>query len=163
MKRRGFIVGLGSAAAWPVVARAQPAERIRRIGVLMSANESDPVWKPRVSAFTQALADLGWTDGRAMRMDVRWCGGDTNRIRALAQSWPACNPTSSRQTGPRRPLPSSGRHGQSRSSLRAWAIPSAAASSLGSTARVGTSPASPPTKPRSVANGLSCCRRSRLG
>jgi len=92
MKRRGFIVGLGSAAAWPVVARAQPAERIRRIGVLMSANESDPVWKPRVSAFTQALADLGWNDGRAMRMDVRWGGGDANRIRALAQELAGLQP-----------------------------------------------------------------------
>ena len=84
MKRRTFIAGLGSAAAWPVVARAQ-GDRVRRVGLLMSANESDPVWKPRVSAFTQALADLGWTDGRAMRMDVRWGGGDTNRIRALAR------------------------------------------------------------------------------
>jgi putative ABC transport system substrate-binding protein len=92
MRRRQFIAGLGSAAAWPVVARAQPGERMRRIGVLMSANESDPVWKPRVSAFTQALADLGWTDGRAMRMDVRWGGGDTNRIRVLAQELAGLQP-----------------------------------------------------------------------
>ena len=57
---------------------------MRRMGVLRSGDENDPVWKPRLSAFTQALAGLGWTDGRNMRMDIRWAGGDINRIRALA-------------------------------------------------------------------------------
>ena len=81
--RREFIAGLGSAAAWPVVARAQQADRVRRIGVLMTGDENDPGAERRVSAFTQALAGLGWTDGRNVRMDVRW--GDTIRIPALAQ------------------------------------------------------------------------------
>ena len=72
MKRRTFIAGLGSAVAWPVVVRAQQPGRIRRIGVLMGGGENDPVSKPVVSAFTQALADLGWTDGRNVRMDVRF-------------------------------------------------------------------------------------------
>jgi putative ABC transport system substrate-binding protein len=85
IRRREFIAGLGSAAAWPVAARAQQAERVRRIGVLMGLDENDPVEKTRFSAFTQALADLGWTDGRNVRMDVRWGGGDNNRTRALAQ------------------------------------------------------------------------------
>jgi putative ABC transport system substrate-binding protein len=85
MRRRTFIAGLGSAAAWPLAGRAQPAERVRRVGVLMPYDENDPVVKPRVSAFTQALADLGWTDGRNVRMDVRWAGGDINRMRAHAQ------------------------------------------------------------------------------
>ena len=85
MKRREFIAGLGSAAAWPVVAGAQQGDRVRRIGVLTPGDENDPEWKIFVSAFTQALADLGWTDGRNVRMDIRWGGGDTNRIRALAQ------------------------------------------------------------------------------
>ena len=85
MKRREFIAGLGSAAAWPLAARAQQGDRVRRIGVLMPGDENDPVAKPRLSAFTQALADLGWTDGRNVRMDLRWGGGDINRIRALAQ------------------------------------------------------------------------------
>src|SRR5215831_3001701 len=85
MKRREFIAGLGSAAAWPVVARAQQGDRARRIGVLMGGDENDPVWETRLSAFTQALADLGWTDGRNVRIDTRWGGGDINRIRALAQ------------------------------------------------------------------------------
>jgi putative ABC transport system substrate-binding protein len=84
-KRRAFIAGLGIAAAWPVVARAQQPERVRHIGVLMPTDENDPVWKHRISAFTQALADLGWTDGRNMRMDLRWHGDDTSRMRALAQ------------------------------------------------------------------------------
>jgi putative tryptophan/tyrosine transport system substrate-binding protein len=85
MRRREFIVGLGSVAAWPLAARAQQGDRVRRIGVFMPGNENDPVCKPRLSAFTQALADLGWTDGRNVRMDLRWHGDDTNRIRALAQ------------------------------------------------------------------------------
>jgi putative ABC transport system substrate-binding protein len=85
MKRRDFITLLGgAAAAWPVAARAQQGEHVRRIGVLMPYDENDPLTKPRVSAFTQALADLGWTDGRNVRMDFRWGGGDINRIRALA-------------------------------------------------------------------------------
>ena len=64
MKRRTFIAGVGSAAAWPLAARAQQGDRVRRIGVLMAGNESDPVYKGRLPAFTQALADLGWIDGR---------------------------------------------------------------------------------------------------
>ena len=78
----------GTAAVWPLVARAQQGDRVRRIGVLMPFDETDPEGKTYVSAFTQALADLGWTDGRNVRMDVRWGGGggaDSNRIRALAQ------------------------------------------------------------------------------
>ena len=67
MKRREFIAGLGSAAAWPVVARAQQGEPVRRIGVLMPGDENDPVAKTNASAFTQALADLGWTVGRSRR------------------------------------------------------------------------------------------------
>jgi putative ABC transport system substrate-binding protein len=85
MRRREFIAGLGSAAAWPVVAQAQQGDRVRRIGVLMYNEENDPLGKADISAFTQALADLGWTDGRNVRMDVRWGLDDNNRIRALAR------------------------------------------------------------------------------
>jgi putative ABC transport system substrate-binding protein len=85
LQRRQFITLLGGAAAWPLAARAQQGERMRRIGVLLTGDENDPVYKLRVSAFTQALRDLGWTDGRNVRMDLRWYGDDNNRIRALAQ------------------------------------------------------------------------------
>jgi putative ABC transport system substrate-binding protein len=73
------------AVAWPLAARAQQGDRVRRIGVLMGFDENDHLAKLGLSAFTQALADLGWTDGRNVRMDLRWPGSDTNRIRALAQ------------------------------------------------------------------------------
>jgi putative ABC transport system substrate-binding protein len=84
IRRREFIIG-GAAATWPLAARAQQGERMRRIGVLYPADENDPLVKSRFSAFTQAFADLGWTDGRNMRMDVRWTGADADRIRASAQ------------------------------------------------------------------------------
>jgi putative ABC transport system substrate-binding protein len=84
IRRRDFIVGLGGAVAWPLVARAQQGDRVRRIGVLMSYDKNDPAGKTRLSAFTQALADSGWIDGRNVRMDLRWVGGNISRIRALA-------------------------------------------------------------------------------
>ena len=85
IRRREFITLLGSVAAWPLAAKAQPGDRVRRIGVLMPFDENDPIPKPRVPAFTQALADSGWTDGGNARLDLRWAGGDINRIRAFAQ------------------------------------------------------------------------------
>ena len=86
MKRRDFITLMGgAAAAWPLAASAQQHARMRRIGVLMPYDENEPVAMPRLSAFTQALSDLGWTDGRNVRVDLRWAGADTNRIRSLAQ------------------------------------------------------------------------------
>ena len=86
IRRREFITLLGGAAvAWPVAARAQQGERVRRVGVLLPGDENDPVRKAFVSAFAQSLAGLGWTHGRNVRMDVRWSGDDTNRIPALAQ------------------------------------------------------------------------------
>jgi putative ABC transport system substrate-binding protein len=92
MKRREFIAGLGSAAAWPLAARAQQGDRVRRIGVLFPGNENEPAYKPRLSAFTQALADLGWTAGRNMRIDLRSGGADANRIQALAKELVALQP-----------------------------------------------------------------------
>src|SRR5262245_13474164 len=86
IERREFVVALGgAAAAWPLAAHAQQAERVRRIGVLMPFDENDPEGQLLYSAFTQALADLGRTVGRNVRMDLRWGGGDTNRIQTLAQ------------------------------------------------------------------------------
>ena len=72
--RREFTTLLVGAAIWPLAARAQQGDRMRRIGVLMPLDENDPVAKTYVSAFTQALAGLGWADGRNVRMDLRWAG-----------------------------------------------------------------------------------------
>jgi putative ABC transport system substrate-binding protein len=85
LRRREFIAAFGGAAAWPLAARAQQGGRMRRIGALMSIDENDPLAKSEVSAFTQALADLGWTDGRNVQMHLCWAGPDNNRIRAFAQ------------------------------------------------------------------------------
>jgi putative ABC transport system substrate-binding protein len=85
IRRREFITLVGGAAAWPLAVRAQQDTRMRRIGVLMPGDENDPVRKDRLSAFMQALAELGWTDGRNARIDLRWYGDNANQIRALAQ------------------------------------------------------------------------------
>jgi putative ABC transport system substrate-binding protein len=92
VRRREFITLLGGAAAWPLAARAQQGDRVRRIGVLMAGDENDPASKTSVAAFTQALAGLGWTDGRNVRMDFRWGGGDINRIREVANELAGLHP-----------------------------------------------------------------------
>ena len=69
MKRRAFITLLGGAAAWPLAARAQQGERMRRIGVLMGLTESDPEAQSRIAAFRKTLQGLGWTEGRDLRTD----------------------------------------------------------------------------------------------
>jgi putative tryptophan/tyrosine transport system substrate-binding protein len=84
VNRREVLAGLGGAAAWPLAARAQQGDRMRRIGVLTTLGETDPVAKADISEFTRALAELGWTEGRKLRMDLRW-GLDLNRMQALAQ------------------------------------------------------------------------------
>jgi putative ABC transport system substrate-binding protein len=85
MRRRQFITLLGGAAAvWPLAARAQQGDRARRIGALMPYDENDPEGKRRYSAFTNALAGLGWTEGRNVRIDLYWAGADIDRMRALA-------------------------------------------------------------------------------
>jgi hypothetical protein len=84
-RRRAFILALGgAAAAWPLAARAQQAERVRRIGVLMNVAGDDPEGQARLTAFVQGLQQLGWTDGRNVRIDYRWGGGDADRIRRYA-------------------------------------------------------------------------------
>jgi putative ABC transport system substrate-binding protein len=85
MRRREFIAGLGGAAAWRMVARAQPADRVRRIGELMQNDETDPEAKSWLSGFTQGLSELGWTEGRNVRFDTRWASGDVDRMRMFAK------------------------------------------------------------------------------
>ena len=80
MKRRQFITLLGGAvAAWPLAARAQQGERVRRIGVLMGGAGRDPIEHARLAAFLDGLRQLGWTDGRNVQIDTRWPAGDAER------------------------------------------------------------------------------------
>ena len=83
MNRREFITLLGGAAAWPLAAQAQQGERMRRIGVLMSVADG-PEGKARLGAFLEGLQQLGWTDGRNVRIDQRWGAGDAERARKYA-------------------------------------------------------------------------------
>jgi putative ABC transport system substrate-binding protein len=84
LRRRDFISLLGGvAAAWPFAARAQQAERVRRIGVLAAYAENDPEAQARVVAFRQALQGLGWTEGRNIAMEYRWGAGDSGRARTF--------------------------------------------------------------------------------
>jgi putative tryptophan/tyrosine transport system substrate-binding protein len=85
MRRREFIAGLGSAAAWPVAARGQQADRMKRIGVLLPFDESDPVPKDWLYGFMRALEGLGWTEDRNVRIVVRWGAGNVDRIKTFAK------------------------------------------------------------------------------
>jgi putative ABC transport system substrate-binding protein len=92
MKRRAFISLLGgAAAAWPVAARAQQAERVRRIGVLMAVAD-DPEGQARIAAFLQGLQQLGWAEGRNLQIDTRWGAGDADRFRQYAAELVALAP-----------------------------------------------------------------------
>jgi putative ABC transport system substrate-binding protein len=84
MRRREFITLIGGAAAWPLAARAQQAERVRRIGVLLPAAADDPEFQVRVGAFHQGLQPLGWTIGRNVRIDTRWATPNAAEIRRHA-------------------------------------------------------------------------------
>jgi putative tryptophan/tyrosine transport system substrate-binding protein len=93
MKRREFITLLGGAAAtWPVVARAQQRDRMRRIGVLMPASADDAESQTRVGAFLQGLQQLGWTIGRNVRVDTHWATSDAASIRKHAAELAALAP-----------------------------------------------------------------------
>ena len=81
MRRREFITLLGGTAAWPITVRAQQPERMRRVGVLMSVAADGPDGQPRLAAFLKGLQELGWTDGRNVRIDLRWGAGDAERTR----------------------------------------------------------------------------------
>jgi putative tryptophan/tyrosine transport system substrate-binding protein len=86
MKRRQFITLLGgTAAAWPLAAQAQQANGMRHLGVLMGYAENDPEAKVFFAGFTQRLAELGWVEGRNLRMDVRWAPGSVDRMRTFAR------------------------------------------------------------------------------
>ena len=93
MRRRQLITLLGGAAAWPLTARAQQGERVRRIGVVVVTKETDPETPLRAMAFRQALAKLGWSEGRNVVIDFRFgTGGDLNRMRAQAKELTGLTP-----------------------------------------------------------------------
>ena len=93
IRRREFISTLcGMAVAWPLVARAQQPERMRRIGVLLPAVADDPVWQARAGAFLQALALLGWTIGRNLQVETRWASSNAGEIRRHAAELAALAP-----------------------------------------------------------------------
>jgi putative ABC transport system substrate-binding protein len=96
MQRRRFITLLGSAAAiWPLTARAQQDQRVRRIGVLSSLAENDPESVARRPAFEQALKALGWTNGSNLRVDYRWSADDADAVANTRRNWSRSRPTSS--------------------------------------------------------------------
>ena len=85
MRRRDFITLLGgAAAAWPLAARARQPDRVRRIGVLAGSAEGDTEGQARVAALRQGLQELGWMEGRSIKIDDRWAGADLDRLRAAA-------------------------------------------------------------------------------
>jgi putative ABC transport system substrate-binding protein len=92
VKRRDFMTLLGGAAAWPVAARAQQRERMRRIGVLLPAAADDTIFQTRMAAFLQALALLGWIVGRNLSIDIRWATADAAEIRRHAAELAALAP-----------------------------------------------------------------------
>jgi len=91
MKRRAFITLIGGAAAWPLAARAQQTERMRRIGLLMVSGD-DREGQARVTALKQGLQDLGWTDGHNIQIETRFGGADIGRIRGDAAELVALAP-----------------------------------------------------------------------
>jgi hypothetical protein len=92
MRRREFITLLGGAATWPLVARAQQGERVRRIGVLMNRAENDPEGQARVAAFLCALQQSGWTDGRNAHIDTRWGARAADKYHKYAAELVALEP-----------------------------------------------------------------------
>jgi putative ABC transport system substrate-binding protein len=158
IRRREFITFLGGTAVWPLAASAQQGGRVRRIGWLSSGDENDPMRKTYVSAFTQALADLGWTDGRNVRTDLRWWGDDINWIRAFAQELVGLQPDI---------ILTSGAAATAAVQQETRTIPIVFATAVDPVAS-GIVPrlnqpggASAFWKPRWGASGLSCSRRSR--
>jgi ABC-type uncharacterized transport system substrate-binding protein len=90
--RRDFITLIGSTAAWPFAASSQQPERMRVIGILLGIAKDDPDYQPWISAFRQALQELGWIEGRNVRMDIRWATADPGEIRKQAAELAASAP-----------------------------------------------------------------------
>src|SRR5262245_9314149 len=99
--RREFLATLlGGAAAWPLAARAQQTERVRRVGVLISATEDDPQLQRQVAALQEGLRELGWIEGRNVHIDTRVSGGDPDRLKAHAADLAGLQPDALVASGP---------------------------------------------------------------
>src|SRR6516225_7005761 len=92
IRRRKFLATVGGAAAWPLAARAQQPDRMRRIGVLLSTREGDPQRRAQLAALVHRLTELGWADGRNARLDVRWTAGSADAARKYAAELVALAP-----------------------------------------------------------------------
>ena len=158
MRRREFISVLGGAlAAWPLATRAQQPERMRRVGVLMSLPQMIPA-EDEVVAFHQGLTALGWVEGRNIRIEFRWPGGDVERARAFAKELVGLNP----DVLVGRSTPTTAALKQettaSRSFSSTWPNRSDQASSKTWRGPAATSPASRTSRARSGASGCSCSK-----
>jgi ABC-type uncharacterized transport system substrate-binding protein len=164
IRRRKFLATLGgAAAAWPLAARAQQPDRVRRLGVFMPGVADDPEYQARNAAFLQGLGELGWIVGRNVRIDYRWGAGDVDRYRMIAAELVALAPdailalgyaTVSALEKATRSVPIVSRMSSIRSAaawLRAWRGPAA----------------TPPDFPRQnsdlLRSGWSCSKRLRRG
>jgi putative ABC transport system substrate-binding protein len=92
LRRREFIAGLGGAAVWPLAARAQQGDRVRRIGVLTQYAEDDPVIRARIAVLRDSLRRLGRVEGRNLRIEIRFAAGDAGRLRPYAAELAALMP-----------------------------------------------------------------------
>jgi putative ABC transport system substrate-binding protein len=92
MRRREFITLLGGAVTWPLIARAQQPERMRRLGLLMGYAENDPLSQPWIAAFLKGLSELGWSDNRNLHIDYRWASADVDRFKQFAKELVALKP-----------------------------------------------------------------------
>ena len=128
MQRREFVAGLGSVAAWPLTAGAQPAERMQRIGVLMPFAADDPQSPARVATFLQGLQQLGWVPGRNLQIDYRWSAGNAARVRQYASELIALKPDLILATGGATMGPLHQIAGMCRSCSSMWSTLSALAS-----------------------------------
>ena len=156
-RRREFITLLGgAAAAWPLAARAQQPERVRRIGVLMNLAADDPEGQARLAAFVQGLRQLGWIDGRNVRIDTRWAAAMPSACADTPRNWSRSRPTSSWPQAPaawgrcnKRPAPCL-------SCSRRSPIRSEPVSPRASRGRAATPPDLPSPNTESAGNGWSC-------
>ena len=161
MRRREFITLLGGAAAWPLAARAQKAGGMRRVGVLMGGAGRDPVEQARLAAFLDGLQQLGWTDGRNVRIDTRWPAGDADRYRTYAIDLVGLAPDVILASAS---ASVAALQHASRSAPIVFAnvIDPVGAGFVASLAQPGgNAPGSPRSNTASAGNGWSCSRRSR--